>query len=248
MAQTIGVYSRDSAVIQHLRERCTDHAFVDGDEADRCRIAVVDADFAQTIEMHPRKSVARVILNDGSLDQPRRQGDFRVDRKSFFADPGDALAAAIDLAETVMHATMLEQEVGYLTQIHELMAMIEPEAVSERVTRTVLNILGVARGTLLLHDPRLERYIASFSNDPTSRDTGEFLPGIPADVLQRALASGDYIAVDRDTGLIIMPLRVDDDLIGVIRVSITASDEVDDTALAAVTRYLKAVTQVLGNV
>jgi hypothetical protein len=34
-----------------------------------------------------------------------------------------------------MHATTLEQEVGYLTQIHELMAMVEPQAVSERVTR-----------------------------------------------------------------------------------------------------------------
>jgi len=248
MAQTIGVYSGDSAVIRHLRERCNGTTFVNGDEADRCRIAVVDCDFVSTIDAHARKSVARIVLTDGSLDQPRRQGDFRVDRRSFLANPADALAAANDLADTVMHATMLEQEVGYLTQIHELMAMIEPEAVSERVTRTVLNLLGVARGTLLLHDPRLERYVASFSNDPTSRDTGEFLPGIPADVLQRALASGDYIAVDRATNLVIMPLRADDDLIGVIRVPITAKDEIDDTAIISVTRYLKAVTQVLGNV
>ena len=45
-----------------------------------------------------------------------------------------------------------------------------------------------------------------------------------------------------------MPLRADDDLIGVIRVPITPRDEVDETAAINVTRYLKAVTQVLGNV
>ena len=244
MAQTIGVYSGDSAVTQQLRERCADLVFVDGEEADRCRVAVIDTDS----DAQPRKSVARVVLHDGKRDEPRRHGDFRVDRASFLKDPLHSLEAAIDLAETVLHATTLEQEVGYLTQIHELMAMIEPEAVSERVTRTVLNLLGVPRGALLLHDPRLERYIASFSNDPSSRDTGEFLPGIPADVLQRALASGDFIAVDRETALVIMPLRVDDDLIGVIRVPIEAADVIDDEATFAVTRYLKAVTQVLGNV
>src|ERR1051326_6462161 len=204
MAQTIGVYSGDSAVTQLLRERCPDFVFADGEEADRCRVAVIDTDS----DAQPRKSVARVVLDDGKRSEPRRHGDFRVDRASFLKDPAHALEAAIDLADTVLHATTLEQEVGYLTQIHELMAMIEPEAVSARVTRTVLNLLGVPRGALLLHDPRLERYIASFSNDPTSRDTGEFLPGIPADVLQRALASGDFIAVDRETSLAIMPLRV----------------------------------------
>jgi diguanylate cyclase (GGDEF)-like protein len=128
------------------------------------------------------------------------------------------------------------------------MAMVGPQAVSERVTRTVLNLLGVARGALLLHDPRLERYMVSFSNDPSSRDTGEFLPGVPADLLQRALASGDFIAADREAGLIVMPLRVDDDLIGVIRVPLAPSDQIDDDAIANVTRYLRAVTQVLGNV
>jgi len=244
MAQTIGVYSGNPTVIQLLGERCKDFSFVDGAEADRCRVVVVDTDS----DAQPRKSLARVVLDDGKLDQPRRHGDFRIEREAFLKEPGHALEAAIDLADTVLHATTLEQEIGYLTQIHELMAMIEPEAVSERVTRTVLNLLGVPRGALLLHDPRLERYVASFSNDPSSRDTGEFLPGIPADVLQRALSSGDYIAIDRATNLVIMPLRVDDDLIGVIRVPIEPTDVIDDEACHAVARYLKAVTQVLGNV
>jgi diguanylate cyclase (GGDEF)-like protein len=246
--QTVGVYSGNPTVIQHLRARCDGFEFVEGDDADRCRIAVIDADRDANFDVVPRKSVARIVLNDGSLDHPRRHGDLRVDRESFLESPSDALAAAVDLAETVVHATTLEQEVGYLTQIHELMAMIEPQAVSERITRTVLNLLGVPRGALMLHDPRLERYVVSFSNDPSSRDTGDFLPGVPPDVLQRALASGDSIAVDRETSLVIMPLRDNDDLIGVIRAPISARDEIDDDMIAAVTRYLKAVNQVLSNI
>jgi diguanylate cyclase (GGDEF)-like protein len=246
--QTVGVYSGNPTVIQHLREHCTDFDFVDGAEADRCRIAVIDSDRDATPDTQPRKSVARVVLNDGSLDHARRHGDLRVDRESFLANPSDTLAAAVDLADTVMHATTLEQEVGYLTQIHELMAMIEPQAVSERVTRTVLNLLGIARGALMLHDPRLERYVVSFSNDPSSRDTGDFLPGVPPDVLQRAISTGESIAIDRETGLVIMPLRDNDDLIGVIRAPISPFDIVDDDMIAAVTRYLKAVNQVLSNI
>src|SRR5438067_5221141 len=119
--QTVGVYPGDSAVIRQLRDRCVDFAFVEGAEADRCRVAVVDADSASKIDAHPRKSVARIMLNDGSLEMPRRHGDIRVSREAFLASPGDTVFAAIDLAETVMHATTLEQEVGYLTQIHELM-------------------------------------------------------------------------------------------------------------------------------
>jgi diguanylate cyclase (GGDEF)-like protein len=246
--QIVGVYSGNSSVIQHLRERCADVTFVDGGEADRARVAVIDEDARDDFEAEPRKSVARIVLYDKAIEAPRRHGDLRVPRAAFLDDPGDTIAAASDLADTVLHATTLEQEVGYLTQIHELMAMVEPQAVSERVTRSVLNLLGLPRGALLLHDPRLERYVVSFSNDPSSRDTGEFLPGVPPDLLQRALGNGDFFAADREQGLIVMPLRADDDLIGVIRVPIGPHDDLDDSAIANVSRYLRAVTQVLGNV
>jgi diguanylate cyclase (GGDEF)-like protein len=246
--QNVGVYSGNPSLIQRLRERCPEIAFTDGGEADRCRIVVVDTDAHASIDTNPRKSVARIVLIDGEPPLPRRHGDIRVSRESFVDDPSDTLAAAADLADTVLHATQLEQEVGYLTQIHELMAMVEPTAVSERVTRTVLNLLGLPRGALLLHDPRLERYVVSFSNDPSSKDTGEFLPGVPPDLLQQALGSGDFFAVDRQAGLVVMPLRADDDLIGVIRVPVTRDDEFEDADTNSVSRYLRAVSQVLGNI
>jgi diguanylate cyclase (GGDEF)-like protein len=171
-----------------------------------------------------------------------------VPRETFVESPEDYLSAAEDLADTVIHASQLEQEVSYLTEIHELMAMVEEEKVSERVTRSALNLLGLPTGVLLLHDARLERYVVSFSNDPEFRETEEFLTGVPPALLQRALASADHFAFDEEARLIIMPLQVEQDLLGVIRVPVRAGERADATAIASVSRYLKAVVQVLGNV
>jgi diguanylate cyclase (GGDEF)-like protein len=128
------------------------------------------------------------------------------------------------------------------------MSMVEAKEVSERITRTVLNILGFARGTLFLHDPRLERYVVSFSNDTNYHETGEFLPGIPPDLLQRALSSGRFIALDQSAGMIVMPLQFEQDLIGVIKVPIGPNDELDQETTTSVSRYLTAVLGVLGNI
>jgi diguanylate cyclase (GGDEF)-like protein len=136
--------------------------------------------------------------------------------------------------------------VTYLTQIHELMTMVDAQAVSERITRTVLDLLGLTRGTLFLHDPRLERYVVSFTNDPEARETGEFLPGIPPDLLQRALASGQSFVAD--AGLVVMPLQVEHDLVGVIRAPLGATDSFDSAIIESVSRYLGAVAAVLGNI
>jgi diguanylate cyclase (GGDEF)-like protein len=129
--------------------------------------------------------------------------------------------------------------------------MVEADDVSERITRSVLDLLALKRATLFLHDPRLERYVVSFSNDPTYQETGEFLPGIPSDLLQRALSSGRYFAADRapnGNGMIVMPLQVREDLVGVIRVPLTKEDTFTEEAADNVTRYLSAVAQVLSNI
>ena len=105
---------------------------------------------------------------------------------------------------------------------------------------------GLTRGTLFLHDPRLERYVVSFTNDPEARETGEFLPGIPPDLLQRALASGQSFVAD--AGLVVMPLQVEHDLVGVIRAPHGATDTFDGAVIESVSRYLGAVAAVLGNI
>ncbi|HVS30651.1 MAG TPA: sensor domain-containing diguanylate cyclase [Thermoanaerobaculia bacterium] len=250
--QTVGIYSGREDVLLRLRESCPSwNVTTEGLERDGCRIVVIDVDWHRLLEAPPRKSLVRVILCEGTVPPTRRQGEVRLDRAVFLENPAEYLDFAADLADTAVHAAALEQDLGNLSQIHEMMSMVEADDVSERITRTVLELLSLTRATLFLHDPRLERYVVSFSNDPTYQETGEFLPGIPSDLLQRALSSGRFFASDRapnGNGMIVMPLQVKEDLVGVIRVPLTRDDTFTDEAANNVSRYLAAVAQVLSNI
>ncbi len=242
---TVGVLSERSDFAAKLRRSCPDRSFAEGPSSP---IVIVDGHSDELVTDMPHRNVVRIALYDELPSNSARHGEMRVLRDAFLANPGEYLRVADELAETMIHAWQLEQEVGYLTQIQELMAMVEAEAVSERITRTVLNLLDLPSGALLLHDPRLERYVVSFSNDDTCEETGDFLPGVPPDLLQKALGSGDLFGFDAEAGLIVMPLQVGDDLIGVIRVPVTKTQRFEPTATGTVSRYLRAVVQVLGNI
>jgi diguanylate cyclase (GGDEF)-like protein len=245
MIQQAAIYSDRGDLLEGLRSACPEWTFLDdGAARDACRVAVVDAGG----ERPAGKSVVRVIL---STDGDRRHGELRVEREVFLQSPHDYLAFAGDLADAALHAAQLEQESAYLRRIHELMTMVDAEAVSAQITATVLDLLGLEHGTLFLHDPRLERYVVSFNNDPGHRESDEFLPGVPPDVLQKALASPQLFAVAREAGgngMVVMPLQVREDLIGVIRVPLHPGDTLDDETTTSVTKYLAAVAQVLGNI
>jgi diguanylate cyclase (GGDEF)-like protein len=245
--QQAGIYSERGDLVARLDEVCTDWTFVVGDGREACRVAIVDAGYEQP----PGKSVVRVILSDEAPPPGRRNGELRLKRDVFLRMPAEYLAFAGDLADAAVHAAQLEQESAYLRQIHELMTMVDAEDVSERITMTVLDLLGLPTGSLFLHDPRLERYVISFSNDPGYRETGEFLPGVPADVLQNALAAPQLFAATRDAqgvGMIIMPLQVGEDLLGVIKIPLREGDTLCEETTSSVTRYLDAVAQVLSNI
>jgi len=245
MSHPIGVYGGPD-LLALLRERCPAYTFVDGEERDLCRIVIVDA--GVVLDEMPRKSVVRVVLYNDAPAGERRDGDIRIPRENFLAHPDDTLAVASDLAGTVIHASSLESEVAYLTQIHDLMTIADANTVSERITRTVLEVLGLRRGTLFLHDPRIERYVVSYSSDPEVKETGEFLPGVPPDLLQRALSSGVSFAADRKAGMIVMPMQVEHDLVGVIRVALGSHEVYDEEEVPNVSRYLRSVASVLSNI
>ena len=250
--QTIGIYSGRDDVVRRLRETSPSWAVaVEGEEREGCRVVLIDADSHAMLDTPPRKSLVRVVLCKGAAPANRRRGELRVQRDVFLATPNEYLDFAHDLAETAMHASTLEQEVTYLAQIHEMMSMVEADAVSERITGTVLDLMGLPTGTLFLHDPRLERYVVSYSNDDSYRETGEFLPGIPPDLLQGALSSEQLFAQERNadgSGMIVMPLQVSEDLIGVIKVPLKCNDNVSAEASENVSKYLSAVAQVLSNI
>ncbi len=243
--QTIGVYS-GTDLGSELRRMCPDLTFADsGIEREVSRIAVIDTD--SQAGPPPRKSIVRIFLG-GEETAQRRQGEIRLAREVFLGNPNEVLSFACDLAEAAIHASQLETEVTFFRKIHELMSLAEAHAVSERITRTVLDLLALSRGTLFLHDPRLERYVVSFTNDPEIHETGEFLPGIPPDLLQHALSSGTSFALDRAMGVIVIPLQVEHDLVGVIRVPLGSTESVDETVVEDVTHYVRAVASVLGNI
>src|ERR1051325_6175545 len=156
----IAIYSGRADLHDTLRQRCPGFTFeTEGAAREACRVAVVDDDCDYAA---PPKASAGLHPAPGR--GARRAPSLSVPRAVFLENPANYLAFAIDLAEAAIHASQLEVEVGYLTQIAELMSMTDASAVSERITRTVLNLLGLARGTLFIHDPRLERYVVSFTN------------------------------------------------------------------------------------
>ena len=248
----IGVFSRHRDLVSQLQKQCPEMQFT-ADEGERqsCRIVIVDGDSHDALGTPPARSLVRVVLCNESRPPKRRHGEIRIGRKEFIEAPEDYLAFATELADAAVHATDLEQQLAYLNEIRDMMSMVDADAVSERITKTVLGFLALDRGTLFLHDPRLERYVVSYSNDPDLRETGEFLPGVSPGLLQRALSSGQLIAADRapnGRGMVIMPLQVQEDLIGVIKAPLSENDVVTEESFAKVTRYLTAVAQVLSNI
>ena len=243
------MFSGDAGLLDRLRSACPEFTFADsGREREDARIAIIDEDAAGEASQSPGKSVVKVMLRGSGKRSVRQQGELWADRAVFLQSPGDSLSFAVDLAETVVHAAKLESEVAYLNQIHDLMTMADASKVSERIMQTVLGMLGLEKGTLFLHDPQLERYVVSYTNEGASDDGGEFLPGVPPELLQKALASGQSLAADGSLKMIIMSLQVMDDLVGVIRVAIADAGDVSDETAARVSDYVHAVGSVLGNI
>jgi len=143
MISHAGIYSDRGGLVERLREACPSWTFADDDPArDSCRVAIVD----EGVERPAGKSVVRVMLS-ASAEGERRPGELRVRRDVFLHSPCEYLAFVADLADAAIHASQLEQESAYLRQIHELMTMVDAEAVSERITTTVLELLGLPYGT-----------------------------------------------------------------------------------------------------
>lgn len=249
MPNRVGVFSERPDLVDRLREACPEWEFVASEERRSCRIAIVDAGGSRPVG----KSVVRLLLTDGEVDaRQHSRGELVIDRNFFLSTPANFLAFAADAAAAAIDASRLEMETASLRQIQDLMALTDEESVSAAISDALLGIAGGSRATLLLHDPRLERFVVSYNSDPDYRDTGELVPGLPPDLLQKAIASPELFAAGPGADgrpLLVMPLRVEDDLLGVVRIPLESPEaQPGDEAAAALTKYLRAVAQVVSNV
>ena len=86
-------------------------------ERDTCRIAIIDSDSTDAINPPPRKSIVRIILETKSQQQPRRQGELRIERAAF------PFLAASGLAEACGDLTALRAfQVGDVSVVSPLVS------------------------------------------------------------------------------------------------------------------------------
>lgn len=250
LTETVTVCSRNSDLMTALRASCPEVRFTDDPDESAC-VVILDDDSARGVRV-AADSTVRIILTAGrDSGAGQSPGELHVDRAEFLSSPGAILRAAISWAQAAGRAAGLENELEYLGQFQELTTMTNAAKVWEKITLTILGLLQLSRGTLLLHDPELERFAATFSNDQDFAESGDFLPGVPAPLLQSAIGSAEGFALEKPAsgeGLMVMPLQVGDDLIGVVRIPLAPDDMVTPRMTSAVSKYLAMVGRVLGNI
>jgi diguanylate cyclase (GGDEF)-like protein len=250
LTETVTVCSRDGDLLTALRAACPEVRFT-SDAAEAACVVILDDDSPQAVRIAADSWVRIVLTRGGMPGGEPAPGDLRVDRAEFLSSPRTLLRAAMSWSEAADRAAALENELEYLGQFQELTKLSNAAMVWEKITLTILGLLSLPQGTLLLHDRELERFAAAFSNDSEFVENGDFLPGVPAALLQSALGSTDGFAVEKggsEAGLMVIPLQVGDDLIGVVRIPLAPEAMVTPRMLQAVSKYLSMVSRVLGNI
>jgi len=246
---SVTVLSRRSELFGLLEKACPAFQFQTGDGD--ARVAVIE----EAIPTLEEGSLCRILL-DVPAAENRRAGDFHLSRSEFLQNPEAFLLLAFDIAERERALSEARKENELLREVQTLSGLASSEMVSEHIARKVLAMLGLERATLRLHDPRVERYVTSFSSDSEQAESGEFLPGIAPTVLQRALSSGDSFAISaspgkRETpseGQLVIPIQVGEDMIGVLAVPLPEAEKPSLEAIEAAAHYVRAVSPALGNI
>lgn len=204
--------------------------------------------FDSTGGVEPEEGFAGLVLTESDEFE---SGTLRMRKSAFLSEPGPILELCERAARADEQTRVLKSEIEILSHMQELLALNDTHSLSQRVTREALQILGLPNGSMLLHDPKVERYVTTFSDDPKHVEAGEFLPGVSPSQIQQAMEEEGGYAYERPTaqskGLLVLTIQVEHDLIGVIKVSVPADAGFDETLIPEATRYIRTVTAILRN-
>lgn len=243
----VAVVSRREGLLEILEEQGDGFVFGAPELVPEATMLIADREQLAFLP-HQGSFACRIVLDSGRAFDDREVGDLVVDPESFSADPRPALLICRDLASSRRLVSQLLGELEFSQHIQELVAIADFDSVSERIVHTVAQLVDAPCGTLLLHDPRIERFVIAFSNDPDFRDTGEFMPGISNEVLEDALAAPDgFCGREGAVPSLIFPIRTGPDLIGVFCLSGRVRQHFDPALARKAVRYLDGITVILSN-
>jgi diguanylate cyclase (GGDEF)-like protein len=246
-ACAVAVVSRYEGLVEILEKQGEGFVFGAPELVPEATIVIADRD---QLALLPQQGsfACRIVLDSGGAFDERDAGDLVVEPESFTANPRPALLICRDLARSRRLVSQLLGELEFSQHIQELVAIADFDSVSERIVRTVGQLVAAPFGTLLLHDPRIERFVIAYSNDPGFRDTGEFMPGIPTQLLEDSLAAPDgFSAGDGDLAPLLFPIRTGQDLIGVLHLVGRGRQRYDAALARKGVRYLDGITVILSN-
>lgn len=251
----IAVVSGRPELLATLSERCPLYGFIDGMSGTELNFAavVIDDDSHARWKGHAAESSGtRVFLGsnfDGIVEG--RAHDIQISRAAFLADPKAILALAMQLGAAERLARLAESELQLAAHLQELIAITDTRLLSEKVGKGMLDILELPYVTTLLHDPKFERFVTSFTDDPDHLETGEFLPGVHPDLLQQALVSESGYAFEQSRGnfdgVLIFPIQLEQDLLGVIKVPVPPHSQFLEGRAVRAVDYLRVVQTVILN-
>jgi diguanylate cyclase (GGDEF)-like protein len=176
--------------------------------------------------------------------EDRRAGALRLSRNSFLADAGGILDLAVDYAATKAELILASELAQFASRIDELLELGDESLVFDRVLRTAGGLVGATSGRLLLAEHGSDQFVGVAGEAPASRSEqlgSGLVPGIAAARLEEALVADRGMSLSPSTipgkGSLIVPLRREDDLLGVFELMVEG-DGPSEGALDALERYI----------
>ena len=178
----------------------------------------------------------------------RQSGRISVPRRSFVASPVSYLELFLEIVESRESLDSFRERLEFSEQVQQLLELTDLERVFETISRNTMTVLRLPVGTMLLHDPKIERYVEVYNNDPLHADSGEFVPGVSNPLLRSSIGSRRHFAVEmgcEGKGMLAIPIQVQDDMIGILKFPF--DHNFDHASIERAVRYVQSVTAVLAN-